>query len=136
MDHVILVESEEKITHSNWSQVGVSIDEQNSTIDLFINGQSVLNSELPGGIVADLSDYLNWNIGGSDPIDKDYFFGKVDDLRFYNVALSQEQMLKIYEDDISGKPIIGYRQQVIYDEGDSTNGMLVVNDEGTIGHKL
>ena len=132
MDHVILVESEEKITHSNWSQVGVSIDEQNSTIDLFINGQSVLNSELPGGIVADLSDYLNWNIGGSDPIDKDYFFGKIDDLRFYNVALSQEQMLKIYEDDISGKPIIGYRQQVIYDEGDSTNGMLVVNDEGTI----
>ena len=26
----------------------------------------------------------------------------------------------------------GYRQQVIYDEGDSNNGLLIVNDEGTI----
>jgi hypothetical protein len=41
-------------------------------------------------------------------------------------------MLKIYEDDITDQPIIGYRQQVIYDEGDSNNGLLVVNDEGTI----
>ena len=132
MDNVVLVESDQKVTQSAWSQVGVSVNEQNSSIELFINGQSVLTSELPSGMVADLSDYLYWNVGGSDPIEQDYFLGKIDELRFYNTALSQEQMLKIYEDDITDQPIIGYRQQVIYDEGDSNNGLLVVNDEGTI----
>ena len=40
-DHVLLVESEEKIVQSVWSQVGVSVNEENSTIELFINGESV-----------------------------------------------------------------------------------------------
>ena len=54
------LESEQKVVQSVWSQVGVSVNEENSTIELFINGESALTSEIPEGLSADLSDSLFW----------------------------------------------------------------------------
>ena len=65
-------------------------------------------------------------------MEKDDFFGKIDDLRFYNTALDENEMLAIYNDDVTGQPIVGSRKQVIFDEGTNTNGLLLVNDEGKI----
>ncbi|MGA1101733.1 MAG: LamG-like jellyroll fold domain-containing protein, partial [Opitutales bacterium] len=79
-----------------------------------------------------LSDHLYWTLGGEHPIEKDYFYGKMDDLRFYANSLSEDQMLAISNDDITGKSTVGFRKQVIYDEGSATNGFTLVNDEGTL----
>ncbi|MEL0098081.1 MAG: LamG-like jellyroll fold domain-containing protein, partial [Opitutae bacterium] len=130
--NILLVESTEKVSQADWSQIGVSVDDQNSSIQLFINGLVVADAELPEGIAADLSDSLFWNIGGRHPLEKDYFYGKIDDLRFYKTALTEVEMATIYSDDISGQPIVGSRKQVIFDEGTDSNGILLVNDEGTL----
>ena len=39
-------------------------------------------------------------------LEHDNFFGKIDDLRFYKTALSEDQILEIYNDDITGRPIV------------------------------
>ena len=107
------------------------MNEENSTIELFINGNSVLSSEIP-------EDYLQiyltafFGISRKHPLEQDDFFGKIDDLRFYNTALNENEMLTIYNDDVSGQPIVGSRKQVIFDEGTESNGLLLVNDEGKI----
>ena len=51
MDNVVLVESDQKVVQSAWSHAGVSVNEQNSSIELFITGQSVLTSELPDALL-------------------------------------------------------------------------------------
>ena len=131
-DNILLIQSDQAVNQANWSQVGVSVNEQNSSIELFINGQVVKSEELPEGLAADLSDSLFWNVGGNHPLEHDNFFGKIDDLRFYKTALSEEQILEIYNDDITGRPIVGSRKQVIFDEGNERNGILLVNDEGRL----
>ena len=75
-------------------------------------------------------------MGGNHPLEHDNFFGKIDDLRFYKTALSEDQILEIYNDDITGRPIVGSRKQVIFDEGNERNGILLVNDEEDCEHKL
>ena len=126
------LESSNKINSSEWSHVAVCVDETNRTLQLFVNGIGSEQLELPEGIALDLSDKFNWEIGGTDSIEKDFFVGKVDDLRFYRKALSVSEISSIKNDDVTDQPIVGYRKQVIYDDGDSENGLLVVNDEGII----
>ena len=109
------------------------MNEENSSIELFINGESALISEIPQGLSADLSDSLYYFIGGKHPIRKDDFFGEIDDLRFYNTALDENEMLAIYNDDVSGQPIARISSQAgHFDEGTDSNGLLLVNDEGKI----
>ena len=126
------MESDQIIPADQWSHLGVSVNEENSTLQLFINGSMVTSTEIPTGTAADLSDHLYWTLGGEHPIEKDYFYGKMDDLRFYANSLSEDQMQAISNDDITGQPTVGFRKQVIYDEGSATNGFSLINDEGTL----
>ena len=108
-DTLLTIESEQHIDPSEWSHVAVSVNEENATLQLFINGSEEISSELPIGIAADLSDHLYWNLGGVHPIEKDYYYGRIDDVRFYNEPLSEEDVLSIYNDDITDRPIVGSR---------------------------
>ncbi|MDA0343881.1 MAG: hypothetical protein O3B07_06795, partial [Verrucomicrobia bacterium] len=132
LGNIVTMESDQIIPADQWSHIGVSVNEENSTLQLFINGSMVTSTEIPTGTAADLSDHLYWTLGGEHPIEKDYFYGKMDDLRFYANSLSEDQMLAISNDDITGQPTVGFRKQVIYDEGSATNGFSLVNDEGTL----
>ena len=57
---------------------------------------------------ADLSDHLS-DFGRRAPHRKRLLYGKIDDPRFYE--LSEDQMLAIYNDDITGQPTVGFRNK-------------------------
>ncbi len=128
----VLVESNQTISNSNWSQVGLTLDTNDSSIRIFVNGSLTGEALIPDGAPLDLDEFSEWIIGGKHSLDQDFYKGKIDDLRIYNTVLNENEMLSIAQDDLTGKEIAGYRKQVIYDEGSSSNGFNLVNDEGYI----
>ena len=131
----VSIETNQSIENSNWTQVGVTMDQNNSSIRLFVNGAQVGEGFLPGGAPLLLDQFPDWVMGGKHSIDQDFYKGKIDD-EFYNSVLGANDMLAIAEDDLSGRSIAGYRKQVIYDEGSSLNGFNLVNDEGILRAQL
>jgi len=66
--------------------------------ELWINGQKVDSEPLTG----DISYYTSrdMRIGSWDPANPSYFDGKIDEVRIYNDALSQEEILALYEEEL------------------------------------
>ena len=75
-------------------------------------------------------------LGGSNPVDDDYFNGQIDDLRFYDKALSPEEVFSIANDDLTSAPIAGYDSQILYDEGSQDSGLALGLEYGVLKAKV
>ena len=73
-----------------------------------------------------------WLLGGTNPVEDDYFNGKLDDVRFYQKALTAEEIVTIANDDITNSVIAGYDNQIIYDEGSSDSGFSIGLEHGIL----
>ena len=71
-------------------------------------------------------------IGGTNPVEDDYFNGRIDDLRFYNKALNAEEITNIANDDITSAVVAGYDNQIIYDEGTTASGFSIGLENGVL----
>ena len=87
------VESTEKFIGSGWIHVAVSIDADNSTMTLFVDGQAIETTSTTGAISYDnTKDTL---IGGSPESTRFDFGGKIDDARVYSRALSSDEIVAL-----------------------------------------
>ena len=75
-------------------------------------------------------------MGGTSRISQDYFNGGIDDLRFYQSALSGSDINATFNDDLSGAIPAGYSNQMLYDEGTSNSGIGVVLEGNTLKAKI
>ena len=91
------------------------VDYNASTVNLYQNGALVAQDSLPEDSASNLLANEKWMVGGSNPISRDYFDGKIDDLRFYNTALLDIDINDTYNDDITGTLPAGYVNQILYD---------------------
>jgi hypothetical protein len=73
-----------------------------NTITVFMNGIAVESLNIPGKLSIDQSDLY---IGKGDPTfsDGEYFHGKLDEIRVWNVARSQEQIQAAINTPLTGK---------------------------------
>ena len=99
------------------------VDYNSSSVKLYQNSQLMDEGEIPEDSPVNLLASELWNIGGSSKISKDFFTGQMDDLRFYNVALSESDINATYLDDLTGTQPAGYENQTLYDEGSAASGL-------------
>ena len=121
----IQVQSSQSLSESTWTHLGVVVDYNASTIEIYVNGVSVGNENLPAGEPLHFLSTNKWLLGGTNAVDNDYFKGKIDDIRFYQKALAEDEMMAIANDDLTSAVIAGYANQVLYDEGTSSSGLSV-----------
>ena len=96
---------------STWVHAAVSYDNANSTVKFYLNGNLVRTLTDKVGPPATLTTPYNITIGNelpkskynlSDSNDPDYYWGpdnftgSLDDIRFYNIALTDKEVLSIY----------------------------------------
>jgi hypothetical protein len=97
----VSVYSSVPISSSNWTHVAAVLDYNASSLKLFQSGALVDSIALPDDASLNLLATETWEVGGTSRITRDYFNGLVDDLRFYNSALSDVEINATYNDDIS-----------------------------------
>ena len=119
----VSVSSTVPMGQSNWTHVGVVVDNNSSLIKLYQNGVMVSQNTLPEDSPINLLATETWKLGGTSAIEKDYFNGSVDDLRFYQSALNDAEMNATFNDDLTGAVPAGYANQTLYDEGTSLSGL-------------
>ena len=78
------------------------VDQNTSTLTLYLDGSEVGSESLIQGEALDLLATQKWLMGGTNPVDEDYFKGLIDDLRFYGEALNGTEVATIANDDLSG----------------------------------
>ena len=99
---------------STWVHAAVSYDNANSTVKFYLNGALVKTITDKTGPPATLTTPYNITIGNELPKSKynlsdsndpdyywgpDYFTGTLDDVRFYNAALTDNEVLSIYTEE-------------------------------------
>ena len=124
--------SDQSINNGEWTHLSAVVDYNKSTVKLYINGIEVGQTDLPDGEAFHLLATEEWRLGGTNPVDDDFFNGKIDDLRFYGKALSEEEISQIVADDLSSAVVAGYDNQVLYDEGSSDSGFAVGLEHGVV----
>jgi hypothetical protein len=87
----------ELLSTTNWSFVAGTFDGNNAK--LFVNGVEK-NIQSASGIIS--QNLLPLRIGGDNEIDMDYFYGKIDDVRIYNRALSPSEIQALYNQEQQG----------------------------------
>ena len=80
-------------------------------------------------VAVDIPAIHYWRMGGGGggSIFNDFLNGESDDLRIYNVALTDDDVAAIYNSGMGdvNVPQAAYVSQMIFDEGDSINGLGV-----------
>jgi hypothetical protein len=80
---------------SQWYHVGATYD--GTTLKLFLNGNLVASQAVTGAIQADTSKLTL----GKNPIANNFYFkGKIDEVRVFNVALTDQQFQRIVHQEI------------------------------------
>jgi len=83
------------VTTSDWAFVGFTIDRTTNKATVYVNGQ-------PSGTPADITNMIDMSntcpfyIASWGPIGNGYFDGKIDEVRFYNRALSPAEVQDLY----------------------------------------
>jgi hypothetical protein len=82
------------LSAGNWYHLAATYDHSTQTTKLYLNGQ--LDKTITGvsGTIQQNDNFLN--IGRFGGEDRDYFNGKLDDIRIYNEALSDSQIKNLY----------------------------------------
>ncbi|MDA8823656.1 LamG domain-containing protein, partial [Opitutales bacterium] len=120
----------------DWTHVGVVVDYNSSSVKLYQNCELMDEDVIPDDSPVNLLASEAWNIGGSSKISKDFFTGQIDDLRFYNVALSESDINATYLDDLTGTQPAGYENQTLYDEGSAVSGLGIVLEGNQLKAKV
>ncbi|MGY8714481.1 MAG: LamG-like jellyroll fold domain-containing protein, partial [Verrucomicrobiia bacterium] len=124
------------LAQSNWTHVGVVVDYNSSTVNLYQNGTLVSQNAMPEDSTLNLLATETWEVGGTSGIYKDYFNGGIDDLRFYQTALSGSDINATFNDDLTGASLAGYLNQTLYDEGTSSSGLAIVLEGNSLKAKI
>jgi hypothetical protein len=132
----VALNSETSLTSSDWTHVGVVVDYNSSSVKLYQNSELMDEDVIPDDSPVNLLASEAWNIGGSSKISKDFFTGQIDDLRFYNVALSESDINATYLDDLTGTQPAGYENQTLYDEGSAVSGLGIVLEGNQLKAKV
>lgn len=85
------------LTKSQWIHIGVVYDSDNSLLKLYLNGEMVNSTTISGNLSTDNSLFT---IGKDALTNTKYFFGKVDEVRLFNIALTNAQFQKIVYQEI------------------------------------
>ncbi len=126
------VVANQPINESVWTHLGVVVDYDASEVRMYVGGVEVGTEPLSSREALHLLSTESWLLGGSNPVKNDYFNGKIDDLRFYDKALSSEEVLNIANDDLSFALVAGYDNQIIYDEGTDESGFSIGLEHGVL----
>jgi hypothetical protein len=89
--------SSEILNTAQWIHVGTVYDGTNETLKLFINGEMVNSTSVSGVISSDTSLFT---IGKNAISDTQFFKGKIDEVRLFDIALSDSQFQKIVYQEI------------------------------------
>lgn len=91
-----------------------------SYVKTYINGQLAGTTSLSSKIIVNAtSPKADTRIGCDWPSDyEDYFYGKIDDMRFYNRAVSTEEVELLYKEGTNISPIANAGEDQTVNEGD------------------
>jgi hypothetical protein len=113
-------QSDFSVPNGAWTHVVVSLDLTASKLNFYVNGKSSMEWTVDGkpnlkGTMAEYKNKLPMFIGtattyaeakaewdwvwAETPEDWDYFIGSMDELKVYNVALTEGQVAKLYKDE-------------------------------------
>lgn len=85
------------LAKSQWIHVGIVYDNGNSLLKLYLNGALVNSTPISGNLNADASLLTI----GKDPLTSSkYFYGKIDEVRIFNIALNESQYQKMVYQEI------------------------------------
>lgn len=85
------------LNKSQWIHVASIYDNANSMFKLYVNGLLVASTAVSGNIDPDLSLFT---IGKRPNVNISYFKGKIDEVRLFNVALTDSQLQKMIYQEI------------------------------------
>ena len=81
---------------AQWIHIGAVYDGTNETLKLYINGEMVNSTSVSGNI----SDTSLFTIGKNPVANTQFFKGKIDEVRLFNIALTDSQFQKIVYQEI------------------------------------
>ncbi len=94
LDGSAVITSTDLVVDGVWTHVSATTNSDSTT--LYINGVKQDGALSNGGVSADIS---NFTIGKQSGVDTNYFKGEIDEVRVFNVALTQEeQQATIYQE--------------------------------------
>lgn len=99
------------LNSAQWIHVGAVYDGSNELLKLFVNGEMVASTSVSGTI----SDTSLFTIGKNSITNTQFFKGKIDEVRLFNVALTDSQFQKMV-------------YQEIQDNSSQTRGTIIPKD--------
>ena len=84
------------LNSAQWIHVGAVYDGSNELLKLFVNGEMVASTSVSGTI----SDTSLFTIGKNSITNTQFFKGKIDEVRLFNVALTDSQFQKMVYQEI------------------------------------
>ena len=120
-----------------WRHVVGVVDPSEEKVRIYVDGNKTGEIDIPfGSSAVDIPAIHYWRMGGGGggSIFNDFLNGESDDLRIYNVALTDDDVAAIYNSGMGdvNVPQAAYVSQMIFDEGDSINGLGVKFDNGIL----
>ncbi|MBC8348793.1 MAG: putative Ig domain-containing protein, partial [Verrucomicrobia bacterium] len=124
-----------------WRHVVGVFSPSEDKVKIYVDGNKSGEADIPfGATPLDIPAINYWRLGGGGggTIFNDYLTGETDDLRIYDIVLSDSEIASIYNAGLSdlNVPQAAFVSQTIYDEGDSTNGLGVKFDSGILSAKI
>mgnify|MGYP006184246671 FL=1 len=99
------------LNSAQWIHVGAVYDGSNELLKLFVNGEMIASTSVSGTI----SDTSLFTIGKNSITNTQFFKGKIDEVRLFNVALTDSQFQKMV-------------YQEIQDNSNQTRGTIIPKD--------
>ncbi|MFN7013824.1 MAG: LamG domain-containing protein, partial [Bacteroidia bacterium] len=99
------------LNSAQWIHVGAVYDGSNELLKLFVNGEMIASTSVSGTI----SDTSLFTIGKNSITNTQFFKGKIDEVRLFNVALTDSQFQKMV-------------YQEIQDNSSQTRGAIIPKD--------
>jgi len=99
------------LNSAQWIHIGAVYDGSNELLKLFVNGEMVASTSVSGTI----SDTSLFTIGKNSITNTQFFKGKIDEVRLFNVALTDSQFQKMV-------------YQEIQDNSSQTRGTIIPKD--------
>ncbi|MCA1965797.1 MAG: choice-of-anchor D domain-containing protein [Flavobacterium sp.] len=99
------------LNSAQWIHIGAVYDSSNELLKLFVNGEMVASTSVSGTI----SDTSLFTIGKNSITNTQFFKGKIDEVRLFNVALTDSQFQKMV-------------YQEIQDNSSQTRGTIIPKD--------
>lgn len=126
--NLIFLETTSNFSLNEWVHLAVTYEYLNTNLSFYVNGQFINDTEVTGGLKDNKN---NFSLAQMSAADDRYFYGYLDEFRYYNSILTPSEVYEIYVSGLGSNLSLPNSDMIVYYNFNELNGSILNDLSGS-----